>query len=196
MLKVQYTSAKLQSQIYIGSVNWFLLVAVIFVMLIFRESNNLAAAYGLAVMGSMTTTALMMVLIFSRYPEMEASDRHQCLRDRFRLSLLVLHEDPARRILVPHDRGGSAGRHVDLDIGQKLLYRSLRPLPFDIFKTSYEQIYASRKGAAGYGPLFHPRLEGGPPLCRSLHLSGQHHLRTEYFHFDHQDGRAFRGRGP
>ena len=49
----QFTSSKLKSQIYIGSVNWSLMVAVIFIMLIFKESGNLAAAYGLAVTGTM-----------------------------------------------------------------------------------------------------------------------------------------------
>jgi len=65
LLRIKFTSSKLQSQIYIGSMNWMLMCAVIFIMLIFRRSENLAAAYGLAVMGSMTITGILMILVFS-----------------------------------------------------------------------------------------------------------------------------------
>ncbi len=65
MFKVDYTSQERRSQIYIGSVNWFLLLAVLFIMLEFEESSRLAAAYGLAVTGTMTLTGIMMIMIFA-----------------------------------------------------------------------------------------------------------------------------------
>jgi len=64
MLKVNYTSSELRSQIYIGTVNWFLLVSVLFIMFIFRESHRLAAAYGLAVNGDMVLTGILMIWIY------------------------------------------------------------------------------------------------------------------------------------
>jgi len=64
LFRVDYTSTRLRSQIYIGAVNWFLLIAVLFAMGHFRESGNLAAAYGLAVTGTMTLTGFMMTWIF------------------------------------------------------------------------------------------------------------------------------------
>jgi len=64
MLKVDYTSTEMRSQIYIGSVNWFLLICVIIMMFVFRESSNLGAAYGLAVTGDMTITGTFMSCIF------------------------------------------------------------------------------------------------------------------------------------
>lgn len=64
MFKVDFTSSERKSQIYIGSVNWFLLLAVLFIMVEFRESSKLAAAYGLAVTGTMTLTGIMMAWIF------------------------------------------------------------------------------------------------------------------------------------
>jgi KUP system potassium uptake protein len=64
MFKVDYTSEERKSQIYIGSVNWFLLFAVLFIMMEFRESSRLAAAYGLAVTGTMTLTGILMTWIF------------------------------------------------------------------------------------------------------------------------------------
>jgi KUP system potassium uptake protein len=65
IFKVDYTSTERKSQIYIGSVNWFLLIAVLFIMVEFGESSRLAAAYGLAVAGTMTLTGIMMIWIFS-----------------------------------------------------------------------------------------------------------------------------------
>jgi KUP system potassium uptake protein len=65
LMKIDYTSRKLQSQIYIGAINWSLMVSVIFMMFIFQKSSNLAAAYGMAVTGSMTITSLMMIMVFS-----------------------------------------------------------------------------------------------------------------------------------
>ena len=65
LMKIDYTSRKLQSQIYIGAVNWALMISVIFIMFIFQKSSNLAAAYGMAVTGSMTITSLMMIMVFS-----------------------------------------------------------------------------------------------------------------------------------
>jgi len=64
LLKIDYTSVELRSQIYIDSVNWFLLLAVLYVLFQFEYSERLAAAYGLAVMGTMTVTGIMITAIF------------------------------------------------------------------------------------------------------------------------------------
>ena len=64
MLKIDYTSGELKSQIYISTVNWLLLVSVLYMMLVFKESSKLAAAYGLAVTGTMSITGILMTSIF------------------------------------------------------------------------------------------------------------------------------------
>ncbi|MDP2158179.1 MAG: KUP/HAK/KT family potassium transporter, partial [Nitrospirota bacterium] len=64
LFKVDYTSTERKSQIYLGTINWFMLISVLFIMFEFRESHKLAAAYGLAVTGTMTFTGLMMTWIF------------------------------------------------------------------------------------------------------------------------------------
>lgn len=64
MFKVDYTSEHMRSQIYIGTINWFLLVFVLIIMFHFGESSKLASAYGFAVTGSMTITATMMTTIY------------------------------------------------------------------------------------------------------------------------------------
>jgi KUP system potassium uptake protein len=64
LFKVDYTSREIHSQIYIGFVNWFLMCAVLFIMFQFKESDKLAAAYGLAVNGDMVLTSFLMTWIF------------------------------------------------------------------------------------------------------------------------------------
>jgi KUP system potassium uptake protein len=64
-MKIEFTSSELRSQIYIDAVNWMLLAAVLVVMLEFKTSENLASAYGLAVAGTMTISAIMMTMIFT-----------------------------------------------------------------------------------------------------------------------------------
>jgi KUP system potassium uptake protein len=63
--KVLHTSAKAAGQIYIPAVNWTLLVLVLLLVLGFRQSTNLASAYGIAVTGTMfITTCMLGVLLF------------------------------------------------------------------------------------------------------------------------------------
>lgn len=70
-LRILHTSAKAAGQIYVPLVNWALLVLVILLALGFKSSSNLAAAYGIAVTGTMFITACMLgVLAFAvwRWP--------------------------------------------------------------------------------------------------------------------------------
>ncbi|WP_157219841.1 potassium transporter Kup [Flavisphingomonas formosensis] len=59
-LKITHTSAEAAGQIYVPLVNWGLLVLVILLAFGFKTSNNLAAAYGIAVTGTMLITACML----------------------------------------------------------------------------------------------------------------------------------------
>ena len=64
-LRTLQTSAKAAGQIYIPAVNWTLLAMVILLVLTFRESTNLASAYGIAVTGTMLiTTVMLSFLVF------------------------------------------------------------------------------------------------------------------------------------
>jgi KUP system potassium uptake protein len=63
-LSIRHTSAHEAGQIYIPSINWALMIAVIILVLTFQNSSNLASAYGIAVTGAMLIdTALMAVLL-------------------------------------------------------------------------------------------------------------------------------------
>lgn len=60
-----HTSEREQGQIYMPFVNWALLISVVALVLGFKSSSNLAAAYGLAVTGTMTiSTILFAVVVF------------------------------------------------------------------------------------------------------------------------------------
>jgi len=65
-MEVQYTSEKEQGQIYLPAVNWGLLLAVAILVLGFKSSNNLAAAYGIAVTGDMVITSLLATVVVAK----------------------------------------------------------------------------------------------------------------------------------
>jgi KUP system potassium uptake protein len=62
-IRVQHTSDSEQGQIYIASVNWLMLLGVILLVLGFASSSALAAAYGIAVSGTMIITSLLILLV-------------------------------------------------------------------------------------------------------------------------------------
>src|SRR6266567_4294033 len=163
LLKVDYTSHQLKSQIYIGAVNWILLGLVIMIMLIFQKSENLAAAYGLAVTGTMTITGIMMVMIFSRTTK----------KWKVPIALFVTLVDFA--FLVSNLHKLPHGGYWSLILasipltailiwtkGQRALYKALRPLDLETYLISYEQIY--RKGhISGTGLFFVKEWNTIPP---------------------------------
>ena len=155
MFKVDYTSTEMRSQIYIGFVNWFLLISVLFIMFQFRESSRLAAAYGLAVTGTMTLTGVMMTAIFYFRKEWI----------KVCIAFLVTLVDTAfllsNTYKIPH------GGYWSLIIaaiplliiliytgGQRKLYRTIRPLKVDVFLHSYNEVYQSLNKIKGTALFF------------------------------------------
>ncbi|VFT43584.1 potassium uptake protein Kup [Pseudomonas aeruginosa] len=65
-MTIQHTSSHEQGQIYIGGVNWALMVGVVLLVLGFESSASLAAAYGVAVTGTMLITTLLMGVVIWR----------------------------------------------------------------------------------------------------------------------------------
>ena len=164
LFKVDYTSTHMQSQIYIGAVNWTLMVAVIFVMFFFQKSANLAAAYGMAVTGSMTITAIMMIMVFSK------TTKKWKVPIVIGIALIDLVYFTSTFSKFPH---GAYWSLILASIpfatillwtnGQRALYRALRPLEMDIFILSYEQIYAKGKNIPGAALFFLKGLDVIPP---------------------------------
>lgn len=155
MLKIDYTSDELKSQIYISAVNWLLLISVLFVMYEFKESSKLAAAYGLTVTGSMAITGIMMTMIFSLRKDWTKAT----------VSFLVTVVDlvflVSNMYKIPH--GGIWSITIASLIfsmimiytsGQKRLYQSLRPMKLDDFLQIYKQRYQNENRIKGTALFF------------------------------------------
>nr|WP_314559094.1 potassium transporter Kup [uncultured Pseudomonas sp.] len=70
-MQVQHTSSQEQGQIYIPLMNWALMLGVIFLILTFQSSANLAEAYGVAVTGTMLITSCLVsavILLLWKWP--------------------------------------------------------------------------------------------------------------------------------
>ena len=65
-MEVQHTSEKESGQIYLPAVNWGLMLAVMILVLGFKSSHNLAAAYGIAVTGDMVITSILATVVVAR----------------------------------------------------------------------------------------------------------------------------------
>ncbi|MCZ6876146.1 MAG: potassium transporter Kup [bacterium] len=62
-MEIRHTSAKQIGQIYLPTVNWALMLACIGLVVGFRTSSNLAAAYGVAVTTDMVFTTLLFAVV-------------------------------------------------------------------------------------------------------------------------------------
>ncbi|MCL6362130.1 low affinity potassium transporter Kup [Pectobacterium polaris] len=58
-MRIVHTSDMESGQIYIPAINWMLYIAVVIVIVSFEHSSNLAAAYGIAVTGTMVITSIL-----------------------------------------------------------------------------------------------------------------------------------------
>jgi KUP system potassium uptake protein len=65
-MKVVHTSDREIGQIYVPFINWILCVIVVIVVLAFRKSDNLAAAYGIAVSSTMLITSLLSAVVMHK----------------------------------------------------------------------------------------------------------------------------------
>src|SRR5689334_7980426 len=62
-LRITHTSEAAAGQIYIPVINWALMTMVILLVLTFRSSSNLAAAYGIAVTGAMLIDSVLIAVV-------------------------------------------------------------------------------------------------------------------------------------
>ena len=60
---IQHTSAHEKGQVYIPEINWLLMIATVGLVLGFRSSTNLAAAYGIAVTTTMVITTILAYVV-------------------------------------------------------------------------------------------------------------------------------------
>ena len=62
-LQIRHTSKSAIGQVYVPFVNWSLMAGVIVLVLMFRESGNLGAAYGIAVSTTMIITTMLILFV-------------------------------------------------------------------------------------------------------------------------------------
>jgi len=63
-IEIRHTSEETVGQVYVPLMNWLLLLGIVGLVLVFRESGRLAAAYGIAVAMTMLVTSVLMIYIF------------------------------------------------------------------------------------------------------------------------------------
>ena len=66
-MRIRRTSETERGQIYIPAVNWYLLLAVLFLTAAFKNSSALASAYGIAVTGTMVVTVALAAIVARYY---------------------------------------------------------------------------------------------------------------------------------
>ena len=172
--KVEYTSHELRSQIYVGSVNWFLFVCVVIMLFVFQESSGLAAAYGLSVAGAMSITGVLMTLIFAykkEYTKMAFSILSGIASFVFFVSCLMK---------IPH--GGywsliiAAIPFILILIyteGQRLLYASLSPIEKKDFLPEYAKHYNYGSHIEGVAVFFARRADKIPAyIAKTMFQNG------------------------
>ena len=155
LLRVEYTSPHLRSQIYIDIVNWLLLAAVLLVIAIFQTSNNLTHAYGLAVSGTMAITAIMIVWIYAL--------RGEIVKTLIASGVLFV----ATAFLIANFHKIPAGGYWSLLIafipfsiimiyvgGQKKLAAALTPMPLENFIPKFNEVYRSVNRISGTALFF------------------------------------------
>lgn len=155
LMKIKYTSTQMRSQIYIPSVNWILLFAVLLMIMVFKESANLAAAYGLAVTATMFISSIFIVsILWNR-------------KDFFRMSfaLFVLLVTAIYLIAVTHKipYGGYWSIIIAAFVlmimglwifGMNRLRKFLRSVTLDVFVESFKQIYETGNYVKGEALFF------------------------------------------
>jgi KUP system potassium uptake protein len=155
LLRIEYTSPQLRSQIYIDIMNWLLLFAVLVVILIFQTSGNLTLAYGLAVSGDMAITGILITMIlFYRGQIMKTVLALGIVMVNFAFLFATFHK-------IPY------GGYISLMIafipfciimifvnGQKKLASALTPMPLDDFIPKFDAVYTSVNRISGTALFF------------------------------------------
>ena len=62
-MRIRHTSSDTMGQIYVPSMNWFLMVTVVLTVVGFGSSSALATAYGVSVTGTMLITSILLIVL-------------------------------------------------------------------------------------------------------------------------------------
>jgi KUP system potassium uptake protein len=174
LMRIEFTSPHIRSQIYIDVVNWLLLGSVLLIILVFRSSGNLAHAYGLAVSGTMTITGILLTWIL-------------LLRGRIILGTLAIGVLAADIVFLASNLHKVAyGGYWSLLIalvpfclilifirGQERLAGTLHPVPFEPFVAEFRNIYSASPRIPGTALFFARDFRNIPPyIPRTFFTNG------------------------
>jgi KUP system potassium uptake protein len=155
LMRIKYTSTQMRSQIYIPSVNWLLLLAVLLMILIFKESSNLAAAYGLAVTATMFISSIFIVsILWNRKDYIKMSIAIFVLLITFIYLIAVTHKIPYGgywSIIIAVFVLSIMGLWLT---GMNRLRKFLRSVTMDVFVESFKQIYETGNYVKGEAMFF------------------------------------------
>lgn len=164
LFKVDYTSEKINSQIYISTANWFLLFFVIVVILLFKESANLASAYGFAVTGTFSITGLMISTIFflrKKYFQFIFAIFLTFIDFSFLLATCSkIHTGAYWSIIIATIPLSLIILYIE---GQKAMYKAISLMDKETFLTEYEKLYAEVNKIDGTALFFARGIEKVPP---------------------------------
>jgi KUP system potassium uptake protein len=65
-LEIQHTSETQEGQIYMPKINFLLLCGVLFLCIVFEDASSLAAAYGIAISGTMVASSILTFIVISK----------------------------------------------------------------------------------------------------------------------------------
>ena len=165
-IQVKFTSEHEKGQIYIPNINWLLLIAVIALVLGFKTSSNLAAAYGIAV------TLTMLIDTILAFVVVRALWKWNWLQAGIFLTLFIVIDLAFFSAnLIKIADGGWVPLLLGLGIfilfstwqrGRALLYKKLQQdsMPLDAFLKSLE--YGGPQRVAGTGIFLTPQPDCVP----------------------------------
>ncbi len=155
LLHIEYTSPHLRSQIYIDIVNWMLLFAVLLVIVIFRSSNSLTHAYGLAVSGTMAITSILILwILILRRDVLKSLIAGGVLIVTCTFLIANLHKIPQGGYWSLLIAAIPLGIILIYTNGQRRLATSLKPVPLDEFLPKFNEIYKSVNKISGSALYF------------------------------------------
>ena len=133
-MQIRHTSVRDTGQIYIPFINWGLFVAIVLAVVMFKSSENLGAAYGIAVTSDMLITTILTFFVIRygwHYPLwlcVTATGWFFLVDVTFWASNLL--KLPAGRLVPGADRRGDVHADDDLEAGTRTCStRSSRPTP-------------------------------------------------------------------
>lgn len=192
LFKVEYTSERINSQIYIPSANWFLMFFVIFVILFFKESANLASAYGFAVTGTFNVTIILISVIFF-------------LRKKYfhlMLALMLLVVDMSFLIAVFSKIPTGAYWSIIIATipffliilyvqGQKAMYKAINLMAKEEFLHKYNERYSKGGKIDGQALFFARGIEKVPPYVVQTMFENSIMFSQNIFVHVNKSGEAF-----